>query len=673
MKAARPTTKRRGAALMAVLLVMLAVMAIIVVASTTTLNARLIAKNSERSVVLYDAAEAAVEEIRNLVNTHPGDPAFFLDSGEIQLETHVPVKDANGTIIPHVYRTTWAGPSFSTTGEFGIFGTIIAKVEDDYGNVVYHRGTIFQDTFAKYAYFSNNEAGIYFGGGDQIFGPVHSNDFIRIAASGAEFHDKVTTAQTVINKPNGIFDKGVTQKVPVIKMPSTTLLTQLKGLAVVGSTSILGDNVGAQGEATTRIEFLALDLNQDGDSSDDDEGFMRVWQVDAPSTAAKAQYTVAANTGNVNLAGVTNWSTRVNDNCGADTGSATFELVSQAGASLPARRAVLNKVAGRGKCYLGGDPMLNTTGGNKGVFMDSVPSHGAWKKSPMPIDPRLGATGINRADSAYLWPLSHTLNPNFKGVIFVDGKVAISGKVRGRFTLASPYDIVIADDVTLQDNAASDCADYLGLFSGANVVMADNLLNSPQNARILTGYRVAFVCDAGRDRASNDPCARRIRGRELQLRCRAGRVLRRRLGGPRLPLPNGRYHSGNARIGRHAQRRPDPGRVRLHQALRVQHVRTHPTAAVLPYDGPLHGEPHVRNGSGERRHPPVLPHFDAGVARGAVQAAAAAPAGAAWSAAEAGATTAAAGAEAATATAASEAATAAATAAAASEDLARQA
>src|SRR5664279_3102308 len=359
MKQARPTTKRRGAALMAVLLVMLAVMAIIVVASTTTLNARLIAKNSERSVVLYDAAEAAVGEIRNLVNTHPGDPAFFLDSGELQLETHVPVKDANGTIIPHVYRTTWAGPSFSTTGEFGIFGTVIAKVEDDYGNVVYHRGTIFQDTFAKYAYFSNSEAGIYFGGGDQIYGPVHSNDFLRIAASGAEFHDKVTTAQTVVNKANGTFDKGVTQKVPIIKMPSTTLLTQLKGLAVVGSTSILGDNVGGQGEATTRIEFIALDLDADGDSSDDDEGFMRVWQVAPASTVQKAQYTVAANTGPVNAAGVVVDITRPNANCGAAIDSVNWKSVTLTiGAAN--RRALLNSYPGRGHCYLGGDPMLNT-------------------------------------------------------------------------------------------------------------------------------------------------------------------------------------------------------------------------------------------------------------------------------------------------------------------------
>ena len=73
MRTVRRTIDRRGAALMAVLLVMLAVMAIIVVASTTTLNARLIAKNSERSIVLYNTAEAAVEEIRNTLNVHPND------------------------------------------------------------------------------------------------------------------------------------------------------------------------------------------------------------------------------------------------------------------------------------------------------------------------------------------------------------------------------------------------------------------------------------------------------------------------------------------------------------------------------------------------------------------------------------------------------------------------
>ena len=37
-----------------------------------------------------------------------------------------------------------------------------------------------------------------------------------------------------------------------------------------------------------------------------------------------------------------------------------------------------------------------------------------------------------RADGAYLWPLSANYNANFRGVIFVEGRVGVSGVVRGR-------------------------------------------------------------------------------------------------------------------------------------------------------------------------------------------------------------------------------------------------
>ncbi len=254
-------------------------------------------------------------------------------------------------------------------------------------------------------------------------------------------------------------------------------------------------------------------------------------------------------------------------------------------------------------------------------------------KSPMAIDPRLGTAGLNRKDSAYLWPLSHTLNPNFKGVIFVDGKVAISGKVRGRFTLASPYDIVIADDVTLQDNAASDCADYLGLFSGANVVMADNLLNSPQmlgsapdsvmhlsstqdeivQATILAlGGFVVENYSSGV--AQGESCGADSAGRGCLFL--TGGIIQ-----------GTRGSVGTLNAGQTA------GRVRLHQAVRVQRVRTHLPAAVFPDDGPVHCEPYVRDGSGECGHPPVLQDPEAGIARGIVQEAATAAAGSAGTAA----------------------------------------
>ena len=474
MKKAPRKDKRRGAALMAVLLVMLAVMAIIVVASTTTLNARLISKNSERAVVLYDAAEGGIEEIRNLINTHPGDSNFFKDSGETMLENHVPVKDANGVVIPNVYRTTWAGPSFSTTGEFGIFGTIIAKVEDDYGNVVYHRGTVFQDTFAKFAYFSNSEGGISFGGGDQLFGPVHTNDNMSIAVSGVEFHDKVTVHGIIAGKANGIFDAGYRQRAPVIAMPPATAIARLRTLANQGGTWIVGDGLGAQGEATTRIEFIAIDLNGDGDTNDEGEGFFKVWRSN-PSNAANAQYTVAANTGNPTLGGIVGYGfARANDNCGASQ-AGVFHLVNASGNAANARALLVNAGGPHSRCYLGGDANLNPAG-NGAFFVTNA--HGHWVPSPVAVPAALSALG--RPDSSYLWPISHTQNSNFKGVIEVDGKVAISGVVRGRLTLAASSDIVIADDITLNDNASSDCLDYLGLFAVGNVVMADNLMNSPQ-------------------------------------------------------------------------------------------------------------------------------------------------------------------------------------------------
>src|SRR5579862_716328 len=156
------THDRRGATLVAVLLIALVAAAIVVLAAATTANAGLIAKNSTRAGTLYQAAESGIAEGRNWINTHPNDAPFrSADSGEITLENNVQVKDATGTPVPGMYRTTWIGKSGSRTGEYGIFGAIISQVTDAAGNTVVHRGTMYQDTFAKYAYFSNSENNLY--------------------------------------------------------------------------------------------------------------------------------------------------------------------------------------------------------------------------------------------------------------------------------------------------------------------------------------------------------------------------------------------------------------------------------------------------------------------------------------------------------------------------------
>jgi len=476
--ARRPRTirRRRGAALMAVLLITLAVCAIVVVASSTTLNANLIAKNGERSTVLYLAAEGGIEEMRNFINTHPGDSSFFRDSGEVMLEDHVAVKDATGATLAGVYRTSWAGPSVNPPGVFGTFGTIITKVEDGFGNVVYHRGTVTQDNFAKYAYYSNSEGGLDFAGGDQVFGPAHSNDFVTIATSGAEFHGRLTTAKTISGIGNGIFDGGYGQSVPVVPMPSSSLLTQLKALATAGHAEIDGDNSGGTGEATTRIEFVAVDLDGDGDSTGADEGFMRVWQA-TPFSQAGARYATAAFTqfsGDPTTGGWIHDNGFISDdhNCGyLNTGDGIFYRLDTIPHSS-ARRSQMWANRATARCYLGGDPALTSGNFTSNTYL------GQWLPSPVPTDPRLGPSGLNRADAAYLWPITKAGNPDFNGVVYVEGKVAVSGKVRGRLTVASPSDIIIADNITLSSDP-SLCFDYLGLFSGANVTMADNLLLSP--------------------------------------------------------------------------------------------------------------------------------------------------------------------------------------------------
>jgi hypothetical protein len=152
----------------------------------------------------------------------------------------------------------------------------------------------------------------------------------------------------------------------------------------------------------------------------------------------------------------------------------------------------------RRRCYLGGSNELN---GN--AFRDTdvalvrvgnsnrTITVGSWLRWPGQVHPAIQATG--RADTEYIFPIDRGLNPNFMGVIFVQGDVAVSGTVRGHVTLAATGDIVIVDNLTYATPPASDnriCTiddnarfDILGLFSRADILVADNTLNSP--ARLL--------------------------------------------------------------------------------------------------------------------------------------------------------------------------------------------
>lgn len=442
---------RDGFALITVMLVVV-IVALLVTSATFIGSAHTLSNRYyDRQSLLDAVALEGLELARARIN---GDKTLYPAEGFTVLEDGVEVTDAGGTPIVGTHRWTYLGPTGSTSGQYGVFGSIVSVARDEGGGAVVRRSQVFQESFAKYAYFTDVEpSNISFGGGDQIFGPVHTNDYLKIYSSGATFHDDTKTAKTVQGGQYGTFKKGYEQNVARIDMPVTAELTKLQGQAAAGNTSFSGGSPSGSGEAYLRIEFMALDLNGDGSMAGEDEGFFRVYRSnDASWLSGDAPSGVMRNA----------------EHCGHYHGSTFVSAKDHPNNGPDSYVAALSNATKR--CYLGG---------SDSIFGGFTPNDGkgSWVAWPGPIHPSVAG----RADAAYLFPLSRALNPSFKGVIYVSGKVLVSGMVRGRVTLAATNEIIIGDDLTYaSDPGLGTCADILGLFSGGDIVVADNTLTAPQ-------------------------------------------------------------------------------------------------------------------------------------------------------------------------------------------------
>ena len=456
-RALRPLRGQDGMALLFVLLIAAAVLVLALAAVTLGSNAGLITLYEERQDEMETVADGGLELARARLN---GVRGLFPDSGFTVLENGVNVLDASGAAIPGVKRWTYAGPTGVATGQYGVFGSIVSVAQFRNGDRVIRRGDVVQESFAKYAYFTDVEpSNIAFGSGDQIQGPVHTNDVLKIYASGATFRGHVTTAEHVSGAQYGQFLEGYEEHVPRIDLPETAELDRLRGYASAGGTAFVAPNGGNASEARIRIEFVAVDLDGNGQANGENEGFFRVY------TSTRGDWMMAHEPG-------AGWPS--SENCGTLAGAVLTSANATPGNNAD-RRASMKRVNSR--CFLGGAPEL--TGG---VFMGVTPGNrGQWVARPFPIQGGMPAALAARADRDFLFPLGHDLNPSFKGVIHVTGRVAISGTLRGRVTLAATGDILIADDLTYTNSpGGGNCADILGLFSGGSVRMADNAVNTPQ-------------------------------------------------------------------------------------------------------------------------------------------------------------------------------------------------
>jgi len=454
-----------GFALVLTVLVVVIVGSLVASATLIGRNHLLVNNFYDRQSELEMVADEGLEYARTRLN---GDNSFYPDSGYAVLQNGVEVTDGTGATIPGMKRSIYVGPSGVTSGQYGVFGTVVSVVEDEGGGIAIRRASLYQESFSKYAYFTDVEPyNISFGGGDQIFGPVHSNSPIKIYSSGATFHGTVRTASNVPSPTYGTFKQGYEEYVSPIAMPATSDLAKLQAQAATGSTSFTGNTSGNFGQATTRIEFVAIDLNADGDENDENEGFIKVYQsTNASWVTGDIAATTTCSGRRRRRTCTTTGGPGTSEQCGANY-SGTFV----AAADHPHNGVTaINALRGNNRrCYLGGHDSI--FGG-----FQATDSHGGWLAYPGTPSPLLNG----RADRTYLFPLSRQLNANFKGVIYVSGNVVVSGKVRGRVTVAASGDIIFGDDITyVTDPGAGTCVDIAGYFAGDDVIVADNALNAP--------------------------------------------------------------------------------------------------------------------------------------------------------------------------------------------------
>lgn len=524
---ARGLRSRKGVALILTLILVFAMGALAMAAIYLGSNASLIGRMAEREKELRYAADAALQIGKSRLNN---DPTALPDTGYAQLVSSGSVLGAGGAPIPGVTYNLYAGPTGSTTGQFGRFGSVVAEAVGPRGARFVRRLELQQESFARYAYWSNNEktssgGTIYFASGDVLWGPVWSNDIITIHSSGATFNDDVTTAQTISSPGYGTFKKGYTENATPITLPTITALSKLPGYASAGALSFTPPTSGNASTVRMRAEFVAVDLNNDGDSTDVDEGFVRVYEAKAAQEKwLRGDWTttknVAENCGDfhqVMVGGVAQWKffpASVHGTTAAYAWSRTlWDAVPgvttswvNTHAGLTVAGIMSSALWGAGqpahRCFPGGDPHLiaverNAAGGGGGggqvggdptTFTADAPSgatKGHWKKWNGPVDARLAAK--RPWDASYLFPLYRGQNAGSKGVLYFNGTVAIHGVLRGRVTVYSSAYVVVLDDMRYAtDPAGGTCNDMMGVIGTEDIVVANNAINSPQDA---AGYR----------------------------------------------------------------------------------------------------------------------------------------------------------------------------------------
>jgi len=523
-------TTRRGSALILVLLLSVTLAAIALSAILLTGSSTILSHSFDRERDYRYAAEAGLAMGKARLSK---DTTLHLpDSGYVTLISNGTITGADGQLIPNLHVNVYAGVSGNVTGEFGQYASIVSEAFDSSGTRYVRRLELAAENFARYAMFTNTfPTGLCYSTGEFIRGRAHSNQgWYSCGSPGPTYYDTVSAVGT-ISGGSPTFEKGKISGAAVIPIPPVSKLAILQTNAAAANLDIVSQGTNLS-NVRTRIEFLGVDLDGDGTITGSNEGFFRVYQANAAYAGR-----VRVNDSTINSMGTPpdsmcgDWHvengvskffpTFVHGEAWFKTEIANATLISSPIDTVHTASAVSTSerdkiMAHTGfRCYPVGDPHLVSTerrhklpaggaastwqkGGEDTTFTDST-VYGYWQKwggnNAAVVTAFNGITDSvykgyqHQADSAWLWPLDRTLNPNSKGVIHTHGPVAINGVLRGWVTLyAQTYGsaqgtvLLIDDLVYAQDPASVLCANLFGLIADTSIMIADNAINSPQRS-----------------------------------------------------------------------------------------------------------------------------------------------------------------------------------------------
>lgn len=548
---------RRGSALMLVLLFTLALGGLAISAIYMNGTTHVVSKLYDRERDYRYAAEWALAMGKSRISR---DTTLILaDSGYVQLASNLKPTTVGGAAIPLVSVDLYAGLSGVTTGQYGKAVSLVAVASDSSGARHVRRLELLAENFAVYAVFVDQwQSGLCYTTGEIIRGRAHSNTQWQSCSSapGPIYTDSVSAVTTISGTAQ--YQKGNYPNFTRINYPTNAWLTKMIGLATAASYNITPVATATRGGS--RMEFVAIDLNGDGDVTDATEGFFKIYDgnvgalglpAGADTFVTKSQWPYNAKADTLYSSGGSasqKYRYVIRNQCGApytyrsatgvnytwfipveahnnadatrrwfrDSMEVTFIRQGQAPATAAAnadalRNQTVTQILTRAgaRCHPAGDPHLMPTerwvnsgdanwGGEDSTFTAAGRS-GAWRAYPGgAIAAFTGGTNRQLVEQPYLWPLHRALNPNFQGVMYVDGDIYMSGQVRGRATVFAKNNVKFIDDITYTSppgTLSNICTNLLGILTGDHAALSDNAINRPKYINSTSAGTARFLDD----------------------------------------------------------------------------------------------------------------------------------------------------------------------------------